>query len=50
MTPTNWLDAQFDRASNQLVGTVDGSERVGASPRQTADLRKIVTYSQIHTT
>ena len=29
---------------------VDGSERVGVSPRKTADLRKIVTFSQIHTT
>ena len=29
---------------------VDGSERVGASPRQTADLVKNVTINQIHTT
>ena len=29
---------------------VDGSERVGASPRKTADLGKLVTFSQIHTT
>jgi hypothetical protein len=29
---------------------VDGSKRVGVSPRKTADLGKIVTYSQIHTT
>ena len=35
--PTSWL-------------AVDGSERVGASPRKTADLGKIVTFSQIHTT
>ena len=48
--------------ANQLVGcanstvhptswfAVDGSERVGVSPRKTADLRKIVTFSQSHTT
>ena len=29
---------------------VDGSERVGVSPRKTADLVKIVTINQIHTT
>ena len=46
--PTGWMRNSTVHPTSWLA--VDGSERVGASPRKTADLGKIVTFSQIHTT
>ena len=45
------MDAQFGAVHpTSWFAVPDESERVGVSPRKTAGLRKIVTYSQIHTT
>ena len=46
--PTGWMRNSIAHPTSWFA--VDGSEHVGVSARKTADLVKIVTINQIHTT